>query len=191
MKQVILLIVGTLIIVITILLWKFYFHFPDATKDAFVERTKSMEKRVILIEEMNEEQLYDAIDEFIGMYKEDMDTSSLEKPFVTRYEKGFLLTFSANIDYNLFCFWVNYLVYSDKKKQERYFVYGWYPFGEVESQKESMNFSGKTIMIYIPKEDDEFDNVYIITPDNQYYKNEFAGTTKAIPPCKEQYRPKP
>ena len=55
MKQVIILIV-TLIIVISILLWKFYFHFPDATKDAFVERTKSMEKRVILIEEMNEEQ---------------------------------------------------------------------------------------------------------------------------------------
>ncbi len=190
MKQIILLVV-ILIIVIAILLLKFKFHYPDVTKDAFVEKNKSMEKRVILIEEMSEEQLNDAIHEFIGMYKDNIDISTLEEPLVTRYEKGFLLTFSANVDYDLFCFWVNYLVYSDKEQKERYSVYGWYPFGEVERQKETINFSGKTIMLYIPKEDDEFDNVYIITPDNQYYKNEFAGTTKAISPRKEQYRLKP
>lgn len=79
---------------------------------------------------------------------------------------------SPNLDYDSFCFWVNYLVYS--KKGERYDVTGWYEMGEVEND-DALSIGRQTLMFFIPDTDTEYDNVYVVDRFNHCYKQEFSG----------------
>ena len=137
---------------------------------------------------MSESQLMDAVTEFVQMYSA---SGEVEKPGIERDGEEYRLTFSPSVDFELFCWWVNYLVFSDKNKQEIYSVRGWYPFGEVTMNGQPHEFSGKTILLYVPKDDELYDDIYMITPEGKHYQWVFDRGVRTIAPRNEQYQPLP
>ena len=156
------------------------------TKDfPIIEVSLSEQSRVILIDSMSEEQLKDAITEFVQMYS---PSGEVEIPNVLKEGEGYRLTFSSHVDFELFCWWVNYLVFSDKSRQEIYSVRGWYPFGEVTMNGQPHEFSSKTILLYIPKDDELYNDIYMITPEGKHYQWRFDSNVKEIAPRGEKYQ---
>jgi hypothetical protein len=132
-------------------------------------------KRIIMATQMSENEIKDAINGFIKLYEENGD--KVDRPQVTQLEENtFMLRLPDTTPYDLFCYWVNYLVYSNEKKKYNNNITGWY-----EVSANAKLFPSKTLMIYVPETDTEHDNVYVTTKDNLCYKQEFAGDTALIP----------
>ncbi len=151
------------------------------------EVTMSSGERVIRVYDMDINQLTTALRDFAQMYGEDWAQNAT----VTKKDDCFSLTLIPTINYYHFCLWVNYLVYSDKNQLFK--VRGWYPFGEVKLNNEVQPFSNQTVMIYVDKDDDEYDNVSFVTPDGNYYFQPFASnySFKAVKKGSEDYVPLP
>ena len=151
------------------------------------ETTMSPSERVIQVYDMDEAKLNDTIEEYTRNYAENEE----EHPTVVIQQDGIIrLTFTAETDYISFCYWVNYLVYCDEEKQKRYTVYGWYPFGELEINGERQPFSNQTVMLYVDKNDTQYDNISFVTPDGSHYLQPFAifNNLKPIVGGSESYR---
>ena len=132
-------------------------------------------KRVIMATHMSENEISDAINGFIKLYKGNGD--KIDRPQVTQLEENsFLLRLPDTTPYDLFCYWVNYLVYSNEKKKYNNNITGWY-----EVSAYAQLFPKQILMVYVPEIDTKYDNVYITTKDNLCYKQEFAGNTALIP----------
>ena len=158
----------------------------NGNNGTFKELTMSPTERVILIYDIDKETLKEAYDHF-------SDISEQEVSSIEPEGNGFRLTFTPETDYIAFCYWVNYLVYSDEEKQKRYTVYGWYPFGEVEINGEKQPFSNQTVMMYVDKDDTDHDNISFVTPDGSHYLQPFAifNNLKPIDGGSETYQPCP
>ena len=150
------------------------------------ELTMSPAERIIRIYDIDKETLKEAYEHFSDISEQEI--SSIEPD-----GNGFLLTFTPETDYIAFCYWVNFLVYSDEEKQKRYKVYGWYPFGDVEINGVKQPFSNQTVMMYVDKDDTDHDNISFVTPDGNHYLQPFAisNNLKPIPGGNESYQPCP
>ncbi|MBO7576305.1 MAG: hypothetical protein J6T03_02435 [Bacteroidales bacterium] len=132
--------------------------------------------RVIAVFDMDENHLQQTIDEFLNTY-----TDNNERPTVSHSGNISKLTFSPNMDYISLCYWVNFLVYSNQNAKNPYKVLGWYPFGQVQLNGKNLSFSNQTIMLYIDKDDHEYDNISFVTPDGKHYLQPFANTANLKP----------
>jgi hypothetical protein len=131
------------------------------------ELTMSPAERIIRIYDIDKETLKEAYEHFSDISEQEISSIEAE-------DGGFRLTFTPETDYISFCYWVNFLVYSDEEKQKRYKVYGWYPFGDVEINGVKQPFSNQTVMMYVDKDDTDHDNISFVTPDGNYYLQPFA-----------------
>jgi len=96
-------------------------------------------------------------------------------------ERQFAVTFPYDIEFKIFCFFVNYAHYPMEFKKS-FEVTGW-------TTETSTN---KKVMLYIPNDDTEYDNVYLTTDDNIGYKIGFAlGNKKQLLDIPKQYFTKP
>ena len=158
----------TVLLLALVALFVFYLYKKNGTKASdFKELTKSPTERVIRVYGMDKEHLQKAIEDFSNI--SDNLISS-----ISREDDAFRITFKPTTGYIDFCYWVNHLVYSDEEKNQRYKVYGWYPFGEVQINGEPQPFSNQTVMMYVDKDDTEHDNISFVTPDGQHYLQPFA-----------------
>lgn len=138
-------------------------------------------KRIIMATQMSENEIKDAINGFIKLYEENGD--KVDRPQVRQQEGDvFIIYLPDTTPYDLFCYWVNYMVYSDKGKKYNNNITGWY-----EVSANAKLFPNQILMVYVPESDTEYDNVYFTTKDNFCYKLEFAGGT-SIKPQKNVYR---
>lgn len=135
-------------------------------------------KRVIITTQMSKAEVDYAIDGFIKLNAE--NDSFVERPLVKQIDGNtFRIIFLNNTTYDLFCYWVNYFVYSNKEKKYNNNVTGWYEVG-TEPKGLWIPFANQMLMFYIPKSDTEYDNVYITTETNICYKQEFAWKASLI-----------
>lgn len=150
------------------------------------ELTMSPAERIIRIYDIDKETLKEAYEHFSDISEQEISSIEAE-------DGGFRLTFTPETDYISFCYWVNFLVYSDEEKQKRYKVYGWYPFGDVEINGVKQPFSNQTVMMYVDKDDTDHDNISFVTPDGSHYLQPFAisNNLKPIPGGNESYQPCP
>ncbi len=133
---------------------------------------------IILTQNMNETEVINAINSFNKMCKENDEHFKYFSPEIKRIGNNFLLFFDRSINYRDFCFWLNYLVYSDKNKRHNNDITGWY---EVGSTTNNHPLSNKLLMLFIPESDNEFDNVYLVDNFNNCYKQEFSFDENIIP----------
>ena len=134
-------------------------------------------KRIIRLTKMSEEEVKLAVDGFLAVYSKGGDV--IERPTVEKVDACYYLTFPDGLDYDLFCFWVNYLTYSDKNKRHNEDVTGWF---EVSSQAKGAweLFAGQQLMVFVPATDKEFDNVAFMTADATCYKQIFSGNGSLV-----------
>lgn len=169
--------IGIIVVVVTIILiYKWPFGKNMQKTLAHIEEELPHGQRIILVKNFSENELRNAINAFINQYKEDRPV--LSPPQVRTLENNFLLLFETTLDYRDFCFWVNYLIYSDKNKRHNNDITGWYEVGVTSNQHPLAN---KVLMLFIPESDEEFDNVYIADSLGNCYKQEFAWDEKIVP----------
>ena len=105
-------------------------------------------------------------------------------------EKQFAITFPYDIEFEFFCYFINYVRYPmgfDKSFE----VTGWTTTksGETWITEKS---AGKRVMLFIPADDTEYDNVYLTTEDSIGYKLGFAvGEEKQLLDFPQKYFVKP
>ncbi len=158
----------------------YYWPFSKKQKNALdnIEEEAPNSYSLILVQNMSENEINDAIESFNKMGKEEDENFEYYTPEIKNCGNNFMLLFSPIINYRDFCFWVNYLIYSDKNKRHNNDITGWY---EVGNTKNNHPLSNKIIMLFIPENDKEFDNVYLVDNLNNCYKQEFALDEKIIP----------
>lgn len=93
----------------------------------------------------------------------------LLKPRIVRREFHSLLVLH-DIDYSDFCFLFNWLVYR-KMAVPDYTLRGWLKESHLEVKGNSVT---GPIMLFIPSDDKEYDNVYFVSSHGKGYKQEFA-----------------
>lgn len=126
-------------------------------------------KRVIMTTQMSEKEVEDAINGFIKQYEDNGD--KVDRPQVTQQEENtFMICLPDTTPYYFFCYWVNYLVYSNERKKYNNNITGWF-----EVSANAKLFQNQILMVYVPETDTEYDNVYFTTKDNLCYKQEFGG----------------
>lgn len=127
----------------------------------------------VIVAEMTEAEIKQAINDFMVINVNNHPT----RPSVKQSGDRFILQFSDSTPYDLFCYWVNYIVYSNKDKRYNNNVLGWFEVG-ADAAGAWTQFAGQKLMLFIPESDDEFDNVYFTTEDNRCFKQEFACKAK-------------
>ena len=135
----------------------------------FVENDK-----IVFIQNENLDDVQKGIQQFCNAYNQE---KYIALPRLYVFEKEYAITFPYNIDFKHFCFFVNYMNYS-------YFMRSEYPLHEIDliawcstnsndkwTNKDIIN---KKVMLFVPRWDKEYDNVYLTTNDNIGYKMGFA-----------------
>ncbi len=146
---------------------------PSVTSmDQLLADAVPMGKRIIQLTKMSEGEVKKAVEGFITTYSQGGNV--IERPAIEKSDNCYSLTFKEGLDYDLFCFWVNYLTYSDKNKRHNENVTGWF---EVSPQAKGAwePFAGQQLMFFVPTTDKEFDNVVFMTADGTCYKQVFSG----------------
>jgi hypothetical protein len=88
------------------------------------------------------------------------------------YNSGNALVIKADekLDNELFCFLVNYLTFPiDVELKGK--IFGYARFSNFNK------ISDSDVMVYIPENEIEYDNVYLVTSKNENYKYDFGGKT--------------
>ena len=154
-----------------------------------LEKSFSNSECIIRTYDMSREELENAIEKFLTVYSEQIEE---DKPKISKEGDTFKLSFGLKNDFLMMSFWVNYLVYSDESKECRFTVRGWYTFGEATNNGVVQPFSNQTVMLYVDKDDKDFDNVNFVTPDGKQYHYSFAdnGGLTAIESGSEEYKNK-
>lgn len=99
-------------------------------------------------------------------------------------DREFAITFPYDIDFVSFYYLINFLCYP-MSGGERAEVTGWTK-AVAGDRWITKRIAGKQLMLYIPEEDEEYDNVYVTTEYGECYKFSFDGKTDSLA---KQYRP--
>ena len=175
-KAVSLVVIPTALIALLFYYWPFSKKLKNALDN--IEEEAPSSYSLILVQNMSEKEINEAIESFNKTGKEEDGNFENYTPEIKTCGKDFMLLFTPTINYRDFCFWVNYLVYSNKNKRHNNNITGWY---EVGNTTNNHPLSNKILMLFIPESDNEFDNVYLVDNFNNCYKQEFALDEKIIP----------
>jgi hypothetical protein len=140
-----------------------------ASQSSLPTQTKQNDKLVI-VKGISQSDLKHVLIGFCNMYNKE---SFQAQPRLTKLtEREFAITFPYDIDFEIFCYFVNYIEYPMELK--------WTPDVTAWTTTKSSDTwiteksANKKVMLFIPKDDTEHDNVYMTTSDNIGYKLGFA-----------------
>ena len=131
---------------------------------------KSENDKIVIINGAQYSDIEKAIHQYCNLYNKDRYVAI---PSLTKITDSlFLVTFPYDISFEYFCYFVNYMYYPNNIFYKAD-IKAWVTTkpNDIWITDKSAN---KKIMLYIPSEDKEYDNVYLTTPDNIGYKLGFA-----------------
>jgi hypothetical protein len=134
--------------------------------------TKANDK-IILIKNLKLDYLKQAINQFCNMSNKNQ---YIALPRLITLDSQFVITFPYDIDFDQFCYFINYIKYANElclKPDYKPEIKAWCTTKSDYTWiiNETAN---KTVMIYIPEWDKDYDNVYLTTQDNIGFKMGFA-----------------
>ena len=129
--------------------------------------------KIIIVENLKLDYLKQAIEQLCNMSNQER---YIALPRLTILDNQSVITFPYDIDFDQFCYFVNYLKYAHElslKTDYKPEIKGWCTtkIGFAWMTDEIVN---KNVMIYIPDWDKDYDNVYLTTQDNFGYKMGFS-----------------
>lgn len=123
--------------------------------------------KLVRVKEIDPALLDQVVKEFVENYQLG------QMPEVQHEEGVSFVTADSEMPYMTFAFLVNALRYCDKSR--KYDVTGWYSMQLNREDGDGLELSHQTLMMYIPEEDDEYDNVFFVAPDGRFFKQPFYG----------------
>jgi len=130
---------------------------------------KDFNDKIILVKYMQYDYLIQAINQFCNLNNQD---KFIAMPRLTKQYYLFIITFPYNIDFDKFCFFVNYLGNADVLRNKNDFqpnVRAWCTTQTVETGM-TKNIVNKKVMLSIPESDVKKDHIFLATNDNVCYK---------------------
>jgi hypothetical protein len=134
--------------------------------------TKANDK-IILIKNLKLDYLKQAIKQFCNMSNKNQYKAL---PRLITLDSKFVITFPYDIDFDQFCYFINYIKYAnelslmpDYKPEIKAWCTTKSDYTWITNET-----ANKTVMIYIPDWDKDYDNVYLTTQDNIGFKMGFA-----------------
>jgi hypothetical protein len=129
--------------------------------------------KIVVIKNLKLDYLKQAIEQFCNMSNQN---KYIALPRLTLLDNQFVITFPYDIEFDQFCYFINYLKYANDlslKPDYKPEIKAWCTTksGFAWMTDEIVN---KSVMIFIPDWDKEYDNVYLTTQDNIGYKMGFA-----------------
>jgi hypothetical protein len=174
-----LIIIGVIVIAV-ILIFKFGFKSSESDlkntarpNDATKPSQPIDNDKIIVVKNLKLEYLKKAIEQYCNMANQNQFTAL---PRLILLENQFVILFPYDIDFDQFCYFINYLKYAHElslKSDYKPEIRAWCrtKIGYAWMTDEIVN---KNVMIFIPDWDKEYDNVYLTTQDNFGYKMCFA-----------------
>jgi len=173
------LIIG-IIIVVGFLIYKFRFKSSE-TDLKNTSRPDNMNKpttikandKIILIKNLKFDYLKQAINQLCNMSNQ---KQYIVLPRLTVLNNEYVITFPYDIDFDQFCYFINYMKYAHElslKPDYKPEIKAWCTTKPDYAWMTS-EIADKTVMIYIPDWDKDYDNVYLTTQDNLGFKMGFA-----------------
>ncbi len=159
----------------------FYFRFIKSSSDFDNTKRSDFDKpskfikndKIIVIKNIKEDLLKKIITQFCNGYNQN-DWKVLPKLTIDKFE--YQIVFPYDIDFEIFCYFINYLKYPENLSNQDYHrpeITGWCTTKSTDKWMKS-DIENKEVMIYIPDWDDEYDNVYLTTQDNLSFLMGFA-----------------
>lgn len=124
--------------------------------------------KLVIIENISTEELQKSIKGFCNRYNGE-EYKALPRA-TDLGNNRFAITFPYDIDFTIYCFFINYMAYPIEFKRT-FNVTGWTAFNNDNKDAQAMD-----AIIYIPESDNEYDNVYLTTAESIGYKFSFANT---------------
>jgi hypothetical protein len=126
--------------------------------------------KIVLIENVKLDDLKGAIQQFCNNYNQ---KAYIALPLLTILgENKYAVTFPNDIDFATYCFFVNYLYYPNDIFYKPT-IKAWTSTKQNDDWMTD-DIVNKKVMLFIPSDDEEYDNVYLTTADNIGYKMGFA-----------------
>jgi hypothetical protein len=144
--------------------------------------------KIVVAENMTATEIDKILTDFCNLYNKEK-YKALPRLYKLS-ERQFAITFPYDIEFTFFCFFINYVHYP-MGFNKSFDVIGWTTTksGENWITEKSAN---KKVMLFIPSDDTEYDNVYLTTEDNIGYKLGFAmGREKRLLDLTKKYFVKP
>jgi hypothetical protein len=141
---------------------------PLPDKKPTVEKSNN---KLIVVNNAEHSQIVMALNKFCNMYNKD-DYAALPRLYQLS-PNSFAITFPFNTDLSTFCFAVNFLKYPIDILPWHADVHAWVTI-KTGDDYATDTLVNKSVMIYLDKEDKEYDNVFLTTEDGYGYKLPFA-----------------
>ena len=125
--------------------------------------------KLICITNINIENLRSIITLYAWEYEDEDMIDNLRAIKIS--ESEFAITFANDIDFEAYCYFINYLKYPEEVESKPA-ILAWTTTNSTDKGVPEMAVN-KLVMLYIPEEDDEYDNVFLTTQDNISYKISF------------------
>jgi hypothetical protein len=138
-----------------------------------IEKKITKNDKQILIENVEYNLVKKAVQDFTKNY--DNSSQSYLKPISKLHKienNRVLITFPYDIDFEIFCYYVNYLKYPMNLNYKAD-VKAWTSTKGTENWL-NKEFENKKVMLFLDPNDDEFDNVMLINEKGRTYKIGFA-----------------
>lgn len=148
-------------------------------------KDKISNDKIMLIENVNLEDLKKAIQQFCNSYNQENFKALPSLSIIS--EKKFIVTFPYDIEFETYCYFVNYLYYPNDITYKP-IIKAWTTTKTNDTWMKD-DIVNKKVMLYIPSDDKEYDNVYLTTSDNFEYKMGFAlgESSKKLNESKQRY----
>ena len=131
---------------------------------------KIQNDKVVLIENVKLEDFKNAVQQFCNIYnQENLRVLPLLKILL---ENKFIVTFPYDIDFEAYCYFVNYIYYPNDIIYKPT-IKAWTSIYQNDNYKTNEIVNEKVIL-FIPSDDKDYDNVYLTTSKNIGYKMGFS-----------------
>ena len=126
--------------------------------------------KLVIVDNISKTEIDSILTGFCNMYNK--ESFQAQPRLYKLSERQFAITFPYDIEFEIYCYFVNYVHYPmgfDKS----FDVTAWGTTGQANGwiTEKSAN---KKVMLFIPEDDKEHDNVFLTTEDNIGYKLGFA-----------------
>lgn len=133
-------------------------------------KQEKLNDKLVIVDNLSKTEIDSILTGFCNMYNK--ESFQAQPRLYQLNERQFAITFPFDIEFEIFCYFVNYVHYPmgfDKS----FSVTAW------ETTKQANGWiteksANKKVMLFIPEDDTEHDNVFLTTDDNIGYKLGFA-----------------
>ena len=136
------------------------------------QNSRMVLEKTILIKGGSHSDVKKALQQWIDLYSESI-SDSLRFELYKNGKGNHVIKADPKLDNERFYYLVNYIKYPERIKYN-------VDVEGVTKGENSSNLNGKNLLIYIPKNDSEYDNVYAVTEENEHYKIDFGGKVKSV-----------